>query len=242
MFPALQAWHWRHSQRAREEARGVGSSAGSRGDLDYFTSDAEERTMGKKNFYAVAKGRQTGIFCSWAECSAQVNGCASDFKGFATHAEAVAFLQSRGVAVDASGAAPSQRLGPNGGVAAAQHGAGGGALAGHKRFRDDEPAPASLGIAGSGLGATQVQPYVPGDAAARQAHMLWFDGGSRGNGSAGAVAGSGAVMYRDDIKVWEGGHYLGCTTNNVAEYSGLLLGLEAAKKLGVSMLKVRSDS
>ena len=49
--------------------------------------------MGKKNFYAVAKGRQTGIFCSWAECSAQVNGCASDFKGFATHAEAVAFLQ-----------------------------------------------------------------------------------------------------------------------------------------------------
>ena len=200
--------------------------------------------MGKKNFYAVAKGRQTGIFCSWAECSAQVNGCASDFKGFATHAEAVAFLQSRGVAVDASGAAPSQRLGPAGGVAAAQHGAGGGALSGHKRGRDEEKAVSdtSHGIAGSGLGATQVQPYAPGDAASRQAHMLWFDGGSRGNGSAGAVAGSGAVMYRGDIKVWEGGHYLGCTTNNVAEYSGLLLGLEVAKKLGVSHLQVLSAS
>jgi len=89
---------------------------------------------------------------------------------------------------------------------------------------------------------TGVLPYGASDPAAAQAHMLWFDGGSRGNGQAGAVAGSGTVLYRGATRVWQGGQYLGCTTNNVAEYTGLLHGLEVAKKLGVAQLEVRGDS
>ncbi|MDD7403140.1 MAG: ribonuclease H family protein [Butyribacter sp.] len=48
--------------------------------------------MGKK-IYAVRKGRQTGLFATWAECQKQVTGYSgAEFKGFATKEEAMAFL------------------------------------------------------------------------------------------------------------------------------------------------------
>ena len=44
-------------------------------------------------FYAVARGKKTGIFSSWAECQAQTNGFKNPkFKKFPTHEEAQAFL------------------------------------------------------------------------------------------------------------------------------------------------------
>ncbi|MFN0084023.1 MAG: ribonuclease HI [Blastocatellia bacterium] len=49
--------------------------------------------MAKKNFYVVRSGRQTGIFPTWAECKAQVDGYQNaDYKGFATLDEAEAYL------------------------------------------------------------------------------------------------------------------------------------------------------
>lgn len=44
--------------------------------------------MGKVNFYVVWKGRETGIFESWAACEQQVKGVAAQYKGFATREEA----------------------------------------------------------------------------------------------------------------------------------------------------------
>lgn len=127
---------------------------------------------------------------------------------------------------------------------------------------------------------------------------MFFDGGSRGNGTGRAVAGSGAVIFRyssfapvskDTIpqrfrpgtqfpafysappsvflprpsfafvvdgcawkdgltvrrrrrrsgtQVWSAGRFLGQVTNNVAEYDGLILGLEGAAKLGAAKLSV----
>lgn len=46
---------------------------------------------------------------------------------------------------------------------------------------------------------------------------------------------SGAVIER-------GGKFIGRTTNNVAEYSALILGLEAAIKLGSAEMVCHSDS
>lgn len=67
-----------------------------------------------------------------------------------------------------------------------------------------------------------------------------FDGGSRGNPG---IAGCGAVIYKDDEEIWSGYKYLGNKqTNNYAEYSGLLLGLENAQKLGIQTLAVEGDS
>lgn len=47
----------------------------------------------KKKYYAVKKGRETGIFTSWADCQKQVTGFAGAlFKGFVTREEADAYL------------------------------------------------------------------------------------------------------------------------------------------------------
>lgn len=49
--------------------------------------------MSKKKFYAVKSGRKTGIFTSWAECSASVLGFSNSiYKGFETEIEAYEFL------------------------------------------------------------------------------------------------------------------------------------------------------
>lgn len=45
--------------------------------------------MAKQKFYAVRKGRQTGIFKTWDECSQQVNNFSgAEYKSFKTEAEA----------------------------------------------------------------------------------------------------------------------------------------------------------
>jgi broad specificity phosphatase PhoE/ribonuclease HI len=67
------------------------------------------------------------------------------------------------------------------------------------------------------------------------------DGGSRGNPG---PAGFGCVVYADDHATVLAQHCqpIGITTNNVAEYRGLIAGLEEARRLGAGELDVRMDS
>jgi broad specificity phosphatase PhoE/ribonuclease HI len=67
------------------------------------------------------------------------------------------------------------------------------------------------------------------------------DGGSRGNPG---TAGYGAVVKdpQTGALLAERASGLGITTNNVAEYSGLIAGLEAAAELGARRVDVRMDS
>lgn len=71
--------------------------------------------------------------------------------------------------------------------------------------------------------------------------VVYADGGSRGNPG---PAGFGAVVLESDgtTVLAERAAYLGRATNNVAEYSGLLAGLEAARDLGAAQVVVRMDS
>jgi ribonuclease HI len=70
--------------------------------------------------------------------------------------------------------------------------------------------------------------------------MLFADGGSRGNPGPAA---SGAVLLDPNGElVEEIGAYLGIATNNVAEWTALVIGLEAAAKRGIRRLGVRLDS
>jgi len=49
----------------------------------------------KKKYYAVAKGRKSGIYTSWPEAAAQVQGYAgAKYKGFASRAEAASWMQN----------------------------------------------------------------------------------------------------------------------------------------------------
>lgn len=70
--------------------------------------------------------------------------------------------------------------------------------------------------------------------------LLMIDGAARGNpGDAGCGA---AICDESGAVVKELSRYLGCTTNNVAEYEGLLMGLEALIQLGRKKIRVQSDS
>lgn len=70
--------------------------------------------------------------------------------------------------------------------------------------------------------------------------VIHTDGGSRGNPG---PAGAGFILTDINGKVLQGkGIFLGQVTNNVAEYTGLLRALEAAKKIGAESIKIFSDS
>jgi ribonuclease HI len=69
---------------------------------------------------------------------------------------------------------------------------------------------------------------------------LFTDGGARGNPGPAAY---GFVLESDDGTVLAAeGEAIGTATNNVAEYSGLIAGLEKALELHVPEVEVVSDS
>jgi len=70
--------------------------------------------------------------------------------------------------------------------------------------------------------------------------LLTVDGAARGNPG---EAGCGAAIHDDSgAVVAELSRYLGKTTNNVAEYEALLMGLEALLRIGKKRILVQSDS
>ena len=84
----------------------------------------------------------------------------------------------------------------------------------------------------------------------RENWLLQFDGGSRGNPG---IAGAGAVLYTLDgdgsensiikkTEKWAGYFYIGNSTNNVAEYMGLIEGLKQAIVLDIKYIEIEGDS
>ena len=67
-----------------------------------------------------------------------------------------------------------------------------------------------------------------------------MDGGARGN--PGPAAAAAVVSTPDGDVLDEAAEFLGRATNNVAEYCGLLLGLERAQALGATEVEVVNDS
>ncbi|KAF9056015.1 ribonuclease H-like domain-containing protein [Panaeolus papilionaceus] len=64
--------------------------------------------MPKAGYYAVQKGRTTGIFDTWGDCEAQVKGfVGAKFKKFSNRAEAEVFVRGEGPASSSVSAAPS---------------------------------------------------------------------------------------------------------------------------------------
>jgi ribonuclease HI len=70
--------------------------------------------------------------------------------------------------------------------------------------------------------------------------VVHVDGGSRGN--PGPAAAAAVVSAPDGDVLDEASVTLGETTNNVAEYRGLLLGLDRARELGATEVEVVNDS
>lgn len=99
--------------------------------------------------------------------------------------------------------------------------------------RPPEPKPSPRPAAASPL-----PPATPGQSHERL--RVHSDGAARGNPG---PAGAGAVLSTPDGAVVERlGKFLGAQTNNVAEYTALLLGLARAKALGAREVEVFADS
>jgi ribonuclease HI len=68
--------------------------------------------------------------------------------------------------------------------------------------------------------------------------LMYFDGASKGNPGP-----SGGGFWVKDVSTSYGGYkFLGTQTNNAAEYSGLILGLESLSKYCDLPVKVHGDS
>ena len=70
--------------------------------------------------------------------------------------------------------------------------------------------------------------------------VVHVDGGARGNPGPAAAAAVLSTPAGDVVD--EASELLGVVTNNVAEYRGLLLGLERARALGATEVEVVNDS
>ena len=69
--------------------------------------------------------------------------------------------------------------------------------------------------------------------------VLYTDGAARGNPG---PAGIGVLARRGDREIFEISRYIGVATNNIAEYSAVIAGLEKAVDLGLGELTVMMDS
>ena len=70
--------------------------------------------------------------------------------------------------------------------------------------------------------------------------ITYSDGGSRGN--PGPACGGAVVKSADGVVLETHARFLGRATNNVAEYTGIILAIEAAKRLGATEVEMRMDS
>jgi ribonuclease HI len=71
-------------------------------------------------------------------------------------------------------------------------------------------------------------------------HYLYTDGGARGNPGPAASA---AFLFDENFQLISfDAKYMGNTTNNIAEYTGLIIGLELAASFQITELECRLDS
>eukprot|EP00199_Chlamydomonas_sp_CCMP681_P005419 CAMPEP_0119106374 /NCGR_PEP_ID=MMETSP1180-20130426/4081_1 /TAXON_ID=3052 ORGANISM="Chlamydomonas cf sp, Strain CCMP681" /NCGR_SAMPLE_ID=MMETSP1180 /ASSEMBLY_ACC=CAM_ASM_000741 /LENGTH=248 /DNA_ID=CAMNT_0007091693 /DNA_START=185 /DNA_END=931 /DNA_ORIENTATION=- len=178
-----------------------------------------------------------GVYQTWADCQKQVNGYpGAKFKGFATLVEAQTFAgqAQHGQAQQSQ----QQQL-----VTQEEE-----EEAGEKSEDDSslvlksnvDPA---LVISLSLQAGQDVRPLH--QVLQTRLYKVMFDGASRGNGSKDSRAGSGAVIT--DIESGRAVAEVVCPlpagcTNNEAEYSGLLMGLQACVALGICVGQVAGDS
>jgi probable phosphoglycerate mutase len=71
-------------------------------------------------------------------------------------------------------------------------------------------------------------------------YEMYFDGCSKGNPG---LSGAGAVIYKNGQEIWSNSYFVSDnSTNNIAEYFGLIRGLKRAIKMKITHLIVKGDS
>jgi ribonuclease HI len=210
------------------------------------TNQFMPKRSGKPKVYAVAVGRQPGLYQTWDECEAQVKGYSkAKFKSFPTTQDAQLYLQKHNVvsAIDSNGSDNNKRTAPDHKLSRNQ-----------KRKVDEQVIPQSADVGDTlstddhkDSNCTNDPIVLPENSKIQKFEFhINFDGGSRGNPK--GVAGSGAhvvtrihyqcqtsgittsdsssshkLRRKADIRKYLG---KGNMTNNQAEYLGAIAGLE----------------
>ncbi|HKX73729.1 MAG TPA: reverse transcriptase-like protein [Candidatus Saccharimonadales bacterium] len=92
----------------------------------------------------------------------------------------------------------------------------------------------------TGMGASSTMNYVENGTTKIEELIVYTDGGSRGN--PGPSASGFVIQDGQERVIFEGGRYLGITTNNQAEYQAVKVALEKALEIGGRRLSCRLDS
>jgi len=212
--------------------------------------------MGKKHFYAVRRGRTTGIFADWGRCQQSVSGFSgAEFKGFATRQQAQIYLEAGGyqngysapAAASSSSSASSSTL-----TYAPSHYPSQSTRINHqqrahpyeqtqpRRYTHSQANGSSSSAAAAASSSSSFSPPRYG--------VVYIDGAARSNPV--GPAGCGGLLYESDSRYESGeepvdifSHYLGARhSNNEAEYHAMLRGMKMAQRHGITHLVIKTDS
>ncbi|KAK5981822.1 RNase H domain-containing protein [Trichostrongylus colubriformis] len=180
--------------------------------------------MAKRGYYAVANGRKVGVFRSWDECHAQVNGYPNArYKKFVTESEALAFITNHQLGctttsfssdsmakgkADHRNALRKRKCGESSNASSSQV---------PKRLKHCDP---------------EVWRYAP---------VVYTDGACSNNGKFGAKAGFG-VFWGENHVDNSYGPVPGAPTNNRGELVAVDVALKQAIDKKMSTIVVRTDS
>lgn len=100
------------------------------------------------------------------------------------------------------------------------------------------------GGSSAGIGTGGASTSAGAGAAIKRTHhdeyVLFFDGCSKNNPG---PSGAGAVLYHNGVEIWSTAVFVGHKeTNNVAEYTGMIVGIKRAVEMGIRRLVVKGDS
>ncbi|KAL3700247.1 hypothetical protein R1sor_018269 [Riccia sorocarpa] len=195
-------------------------------------------TASARKYYAVKSGRKPGVYDNWDACEQQVKGFkGNNYKCFPTLEEAQQYVSSGGGRVPISVPVGKQFVSSGGGrvpisVPEIQ-----------KPTRDRQTLERSaLSLSSAAIDARRMETSVASttNPTTTGVYRIEYDGASKGNPGR---AGAGALLRHPDGSVLcELTVGLGKTTNNVAEYRGLIAGLRKARELGIKRIQAQGDS
>ena len=104
-----------------------------------------------------------------------------------------------------------------------------------KKSGDKKPTPATNAVVDIAVNHSLVKKRTR-----HEEYVLFFDGCSKHNPG---PSGAGAVLYHNDVEIWSKSVFVGNQeTNNVAEYTGMIVGISHALDMGIRRLVVKGDS
>jgi ribonuclease HI len=230
------------------------------------------KPMGKKSHYAVVRGRAPGIYRSWDDCAAQVQGFRDNlYKGFGSELEATRFLEQHGIEVSSNPNVPplgrsslptttaddvrrQQATQKNNTLPSINYS---NSLEEEEQYEEEERE-AEEEAEKLLLSEKVTRIPLPDTTATTKTATaptalktlvppgstarMQFDGASKRNPGPAAL---GAVLYDAEtgFEVGTVKAYMGdYFTNNQAEYAGLIAGLQAAHEMGYDSIEVQGDS